>query len=193
MEIEQEKKKSLSKYEEENILNQYILFHYGEEEEILPYSFGPKDALYFPVRCVRECLNIEALPSRASALELGCAVGRSSLELSRYCDRVTAIDNSRAFISVAKEMQEKGFINYAFAVGNQKRDQVALLPKDVYPEKILFECKDVANVLKNPHKFDVVLAANLLCRLPDPKDFLLKISQLVAPFGQLILTSPYFG
>jgi SAM-dependent methyltransferase len=37
----------------------------------------------------------------------------------------------------------------------------------------------------------VVLAANLLCRLEDPIQLVLKFSQLVRPGGQLILVSPY--
>jgi SAM-dependent methyltransferase len=39
--------------------------------------------------------------------------------------------------------------------------------------------------------FDVVLAANLLCRLEDPIQLILKFSQMVRPGGQLILASPY--
>jgi hypothetical protein len=36
-----------------------------------------------------------------------------------------------------------------------------------------------------------VLAANLLCRLPDPSRFLARLPTLVAPGGVLVLASPY--
>ena len=39
--------------------------------------------------------------------------------------------------------------------------------------------------------FDVVLVANLLCRLEDPAMLLSKLSHLVRSHGQLIITSPY--
>ena len=39
--------------------------------------------------------------------------------------------------------------------------------------------------------FDVVLAANLLCRLPDPSVFLARLPSLVKPGGQLLLTTPF--
>jgi SAM-dependent methyltransferase len=39
--------------------------------------------------------------------------------------------------------------------------------------------------------FDVVLAANLLCRLPEPRKFLARLPSLVRPGGQLLLTTPF--
>jgi SAM-dependent methyltransferase len=39
--------------------------------------------------------------------------------------------------------------------------------------------------------FDVVLAANLLCRLPDPRVFLARVPELVKAGGQLLLTTPF--
>lgn len=40
-------------------------------------------------------------------------------------------------------------------------------------------------------QFDAVLAANLLCRLPEPMAFLSRASTLVRPGGVLVLVSPY--
>ena len=40
-------------------------------------------------------------------------------------------------------------------------------------------------------EFDIVLAANLLCRLPDPRVFLERVPHLVKPGGQLLLTTPF--
>src|SRR5437667_9362252 len=96
-----------SRYETEKVLNQYLLFHYGEEVDLLSFPYGPKESLHFPVRCVTECLDVKTLPTNASVLEIGCAVGRSSFELSRYCKSVLAIDQSHVFIAAAQEMQKK--------------------------------------------------------------------------------------
>src|SRR5712691_9068529 len=75
-------------YETDRALSEYLLFHYGAPEQLLPYAFGPTDALNFPGRCVTECLSVTRLPSQARALDLGCAVGRSSFELARSCAQV---------------------------------------------------------------------------------------------------------
>ena len=72
-------------YETDRALAEYLLFHYGTAEQILPYGFGPGAALDFPVRCVAECLAARPLPPRSRALDLGCAVGRASFELARHC------------------------------------------------------------------------------------------------------------
>ena len=39
--------------------------------------------------------------------------------------------------------------------------------------------------------FDAVLAANLICRLPEPRKFLDRLPQLVKSGGQLLLTTPF--
>jgi 2-polyprenyl-3-methyl-5-hydroxy-6-metoxy-1,4-benzoquinol methylase len=39
--------------------------------------------------------------------------------------------------------------------------------------------------------YDVVLAANLICRLPNPEAFLSRLAGLVKPGGQLLLTTPF--
>lgn len=42
-----------------------------------------------------------------------------------------------------------------------------------------------------PHPARAVLAANLLCRLPDPSIFLRRLPSLIKPGGVLVLVSPY--
>ena len=44
-------------YETDRIVNQYMAFHYAEEEKYFRYDFGPKDHLGFPKRCARLCIE----------------------------------------------------------------------------------------------------------------------------------------
>lgn len=179
-------------YESEQALSQYLLFHYGSDVDQLPFSFGPKDALHFPIRCVTECLDIEALPRDAKGLDLGCAVGRSSFELSKHCRHVLAIDKSHSFISAAQQIQQEIPVDYTIQeeAGRQSKC-VATFPADVFPERVEFRCADVMSLENSEEKYDVILAANILCRLPDPRAFLNMLSLLMNPEGQLILISPY--
>lgn len=41
-------------YESDELLSEYLLMHYGTDEQLMPWGFGPKDAVGFPVRTV-EC------------------------------------------------------------------------------------------------------------------------------------------
>jgi SAM-dependent methyltransferase len=45
--------------------------------------------------------------------------------------------------------------------------------------------------IQNLKSFDLVLAANLLCRLPEPKCLLERLPALVRSGGQLLLTTPF--
>ena len=181
----------MNKYETEALLNQYLLFHYGKERDQLAFHFGPKNALNFPVRCVTECLDRKALPSVFKALELGCSVGRSSFELTRYAKEVVAVDSSHAFITAALHLQQKGQLAYTLPEGGKSVKRIAKLPENIAPDRVQFKCCNVMELFHKPKPFHLVLAANLLCRLPDPKTFLKHIHTLVKPGGQLILTSPY--
>ena len=44
-------------YETAKSLNEYLIFHYGSPDEILPFSFGPKSDVDFPARCAELCLK----------------------------------------------------------------------------------------------------------------------------------------
>ena len=40
----------LTDYESARILHEYLLFHYGDPVQLLPWENGPRDALDFPRR-----------------------------------------------------------------------------------------------------------------------------------------------
>lgn len=178
-------------YETDKLLGEYLLFHYGAAEDILPYAFGPRDALNFPARCVQECLDDAALPPRARALDAGCAVGRSSFELARHCEQVVGFDFSQRFIDAANTLRETGRLEFQrLEEGARFTKCVAQVPAEIDRSRVRFETGDAMNLRDDLGEFDVVLAANLLCRLRDPAKFLAYLPRLVKPGGQLIFTTP---
>ncbi len=182
----------MNPYETEKLLNEYLLFHYGADEEVLPWPGGPLDALDYPQRCVAECLEVAALPGNARALDVGCAVGRSSLELARHCSEVVAVDYSARFIEAAKVLQSRGSLVYSRAdEGEVVTSLTARIPAGIEAGRVQFECGDACALRADIGTFDVVFAANLVDRLPAPERFLAALPGLVRPGGQLILTSPY--
>ncbi len=182
----------MSYYETQRLLNEYLLFHYGNGADQLPWSFGPANALGFPQRCVHETLDRSILSSGARALDVGCAVGRSSFELSRFCDEVIGIDYSRSFIDAAQQMAETGGMEYTILeTGKIERLVRAELPPDTRPERVRFEWGDAMALRADLGKFDVVLACNLLCRLSAPGLFLERLAGLVKSGGQLVITTPH--
>jgi putative 4-mercaptohistidine N1-methyltranferase len=177
----------INPYETEAITSRYLLFHYGHDFD---YPGCPENGLHFPIRCVTECL--ETAPPHAKALDLGCAIGRSSFELARFCEKVVAIDASERFIAAAKQIQQRGQLEYAIIEeGDQQAKRLATLPEGIRSERVEFICADASHFTHPLAPFDVVLAANIICRLYDPRAFLSQLPLLVAPQGQLIITSPY--
>ena len=179
-------------YETDRLLAEYLLFHYGEDAEVLPWPAGPASALRYPVRCVTECFDFSDLSPQARALDLGCAVGRSSFELARHCAEVIGIDYSQRFIAAARQLREKGELPY------QRRDEgdlstclVAHVPAGIEGSRVRFERGDAMNLREDLGAFDAVLLANLIDRLRDPRRCLARLPSLVKPGGQLVIASPY--
>ena len=179
-------------YESDRLVREYLLFHYGGAEETLPYAFGPHDALDFARRCVTELLDVRALPASARALDIGCAVGRSSFELARTCREVIGIDYSAAFIGAAEKIRTSGALDYECTIeGDRTARTTASLPEGVDVARVKFSAGDAMDLPQDLGSFDVVLAANLLCRLPEPRRFLARLPDLVKPGGQLLMTTPF--
>ena len=57
--------------------------------------------------------------------------------------------------------------------------------------KVHFQQGDACNLDPNLGQFGCVLAANLICRLPEPMSFLEALPRLVVPGGIVVITSPY--
>ena len=178
-------------YETSKALSEYLLFHYGKPEEVLPWDFGPSDALDYPARCVSECVAADRLEVNARALDLGCAVGRSTFELARHCTEAIGIDLSESFIAAASQLQREGQLDYSFAVeGELGQAATAEVPSGIDRARVSFEQGDATFLRDGLGQFDVVLMANLIDRLPCPAKCLEQMPGLVAAGGQLIIASP---
>jgi putative 4-mercaptohistidine N1-methyltranferase len=174
-------------YETAELLHQYLLFHYGKPEDQLPWECGPQEALSFPERCVSEGVR---LPASGRALDVGCAVGRSTFELGRIFSEVIGIDYSESFIEAAKAIATQGALPYFVReTGTIVKDAEARQPEGV-TARLKFLQGDAQSLPGDLGTFDCVLAANLLCRLARPLDFLSRLPELLCPGGQLVITTP---
>ncbi len=178
-------------YETPRLVAEYLLFHYGEDQDILPWSLGPASALGFPKRSVNELLDPSRLPASARALDLGCAVGRSAYELAAHAGEVIGIDYSHAFIDFAERIRRGQDVPYQRAdEAALSTDLIARRPVSGDPARITFEQGDAMHLRADLGAFDIVHAANLLCRLTQPALLLERLPALVKPGGQLLLTTP---
>ncbi|NBB77833.1 MAG: putative 4-mercaptohistidine N1-methyltransferase [Verrucomicrobia bacterium] len=182
----------INPYESDELLQQYLVFHYANGPEQFPYPFGGADALDFPKRCVVDGLALEQLPADARALDLGCAVGRSSFELARYCREVVGIDYSQAFIDGARRLAADGRHPAArLDEGSATTELAVSVAKEIDRSRVTFEQGDAQDLRGDIGQFDCIIACNLICRLPEPMRLLCRLPELLKPGGQLFITTPF--
>lgn len=174
-------------YESAQLLSEYLLMHYGTDEQLMPWEAGPMQALGFPVRTVAHFPQQQA----SRGLDLGCSVGRSAFELTKTCDEVIGIDYSASFVDAAETLRRQGSMEFSYKeTGNTYLSTSAKIPDGVHPERVEFLCGDATNLPDDLGQFDRVHAANLICRLPKPARLLKRLPDLVAKGGYLVLATP---
>lgn len=172
-------------YETDELLGQYLDFHYGP---------GHFDVPNYPKACIEQALAHHT-GTTGRALDLGCAVGRSSFELARRFDEVIGIDLSRRFIDSATRLAEQGQIPYQVTLEGELTERrtvdLAALELSGTAGRTRFQIGDACALDDTLGHFDLVFAGNLIDRLPDPAAFLAQLSGLIRPGGLLMITSPY--
>lgn len=189
------------RYETDSLLNQYMLFHYGSEQEnrdeTITARVGHPSVQSF-IEATVDLVNRFA-SARDRVLDLGCAVGGASFALSRTFAQVIGLDYSQSFIDAAQRMQRDGSCDYLrHESGRYYTTLSAQVPADVDRARVQFVRGDAAD-LRTPELtslmkgLDAVLLSNLLCRLPDPEACLRQFVEdptLLKSGGVLVLVSP---
>ncbi len=172
-------------------LNEYLVFHYATDADILPWKFGPQLALGFHRRLV-QCIDFSRLSADARALDLGCSVGRITFELARVIKHVMGIDFSHQFIETARDIQQTGEVMLNLTREGKLGDRVTRrIDSDIDRARITFIQGDAENLPKNLGKLDVLVLANVLDRLPHPKNCLGSLADTMNSGGQMIICSPF--
>ncbi|KAJ1434222.1 S-adenosyl-L-methionine-dependent methyltransferase [Ochromonadaceae sp. CCMP2298] len=178
-------------YEGKRAVFEYLLFHYGRREDHFPYGLGAQDALDFPARCAKVCSE-HGTSGKKRALDIGCAVGGQTFELARHYDEVVGIDFSQHFIDAAEEMKASGKMPFeALVRGEVFKTCEAVVDTTIDRTRATFQQGDACSMPASLGTFDVILASNLLCRLPNPRKFLADVPQFLNPGGCLVLVSPF--
>jgi len=179
-------------YESDEAVAQYLLFHYGTPEQICPLVPEARSACGFPAACVNHTLRFTRFSRKFRALDLGCAVGRSTFELGRYFNEVIGLDFSTRFIAAAHEMRQKRFITARVPREGSLTDEMRFeLPTGLRPGSVHFGWGDACDLNPDLGIFEFVLMANLIDRLPDPDRCLDRLPGLIRYGGWLAIISPY--
>eukprot|EP00161_Ancyromonas_sigmoides_P013173 TRINITY_DN3380_c0_g1_i1.p1 TRINITY_DN3380_c0_g1~~TRINITY_DN3380_c0_g1_i1.p1 ORF type:complete len:223 (+),score=0.90 TRINITY_DN3380_c0_g1_i1:78-746(+) len=168
-------------YESERAVDEYLQFHYETPDKIWKFSEISAPGTDFMPKCAEICAKFANLEGESRALDLGCAVGRASFELSKGFSEVVGIDFSAAFISAAQAIQKSQKSDYSALISGEIREKrTVFAPKNANSDRISFEIGDACELnCEKLGEFDAILAANLLCRLPHPMKFLESVPKLL--------------
>ena len=174
-------------YESDVLAAQYCDAHYG------PQHFGVPN---FAVTVAGICLEQMEGRTLGHALDLGCAVGRTSFELAKAgFEQVTGLDFSTRFFRLATRMRDEGYLRYAFPEEGEivsfHEIRLEELELDSVRDRVRFYQADACNLPEKFKGYDLVLASNLIDRLYSPRRFLSTIHERMNPGGLLVITSPY--
>jgi 5-histidylcysteine sulfoxide synthase/putative 4-mercaptohistidine N1-methyltranferase len=173
-------------YETDDLISQYIEFHYGDEH------YGVTN---FAKQCADICLKMMKGRKKERALDLGCAVGRSTFELAREFDHVDGLDFSARFIQVAVKLQNSDLQRFVIP---DEGDLVSYKETSLSGAGLLktasrakFMQSDACNLSEKYRDYDLVFAGNLVDRLYAPLRFLKQMATRIRPGGLFVITSPY--
>jgi putative 4-mercaptohistidine N1-methyltranferase len=182
-------------YEDDALLSAYLLFHFGTRADLLAGSPAanrvPPEAFDFPSHTVEFFRNAVGLEPGGRALDVGCAVGRSTFEMVSRLGVVEAIgiDFSASFVEAANQLQRGDSLSLRRASENHLGESVTV-SAPMATGAASFEVGDAMALREDLGAFDFVHAANLLCRLPEPAKFLKRVPDLVKPGGFLVIATP---
>ena len=173
-------------YETDKIISQYCEFHYGE-------SYLGVDN--FPKK-IAQIAKKYAPKDTKRVLDIGCSVGRTSLELKRDFPFVQGIDFSTRFIKVAIEFIKNKELKYKKTIEGDITEDKTITLKDlnldtVDMDGLEFWQGDACNLKEHFNSYDLIVAINLLDRLYDSEKFLKDITSKINKDGIFIIASPF--
>ena len=181
-----EEKVTTDYYTTDSVISQYCHFGWGENR------LGVEN---YPAKCANIALEVMQNKPKKKALDIGCAIGRSTFELARGFEEVIGVDFSTRFIQEAETLKQNGVLRYAMSTEGELSDfhEVNLVEFGLEDtrNKVSFWQADACNLKPLYKDFDLIFGGNLIDRLYDPKKFLDTLASRLNDGGVLILTSPY--
>mmetsp|Transcript_6587 Transcript_6587/g.9793 ORF Transcript_6587/g.9793 Transcript_6587/m.9793 type:complete len:669 (+) Transcript_6587:204-2210(+) len=193
---------STAKYESQTQLAAYLDLHFAVDKALEGPALSQihilEPYLDFPKRCAKVLTNLfpsDSLKDK-NALDVGCAVGGTSFALADAgFAKVVGIDFSEQFINIANKLAAGDPVSYRRSgiAGNTSPVTLKLRQRDTVSFDVADACdkSKLLAVAHSAHKFDAIVCANLLCRLPDPRAFVDSLPDITNPEAVILFVSPY--
>jgi SAM-dependent methyltransferase/uncharacterized protein YbaR (Trm112 family) len=169
------------RYEEPALLSSYLWSHYSD-------LLKDTDALPSYEEWARQ------LACRGGVgLDIGCAVGRFSFEMSRKCDFAIGVDRSESFVSAARRiLQERQLAFRVREEGLIQSERGFSLPEAWNSSNVEFIVGDAHALPFRAASFSCIASLNLVDKIPRPLEHLREMNRLARIEScQILLSDPF--
>ncbi len=131
--------------------------------------------------------------AKTPSLDIGCAVGRFTIETAQKSEFSVGIDLSMSFIKTAREFINKRKIIFPlFEEGNIAKQLELRIPDSIKTENIDFIVADALNLPFRKDYFGIVASLNILDKVPKPMKHLLEMNRVAKKRdAQMLISDPY--
>jgi SAM-dependent methyltransferase len=133
-------------------------------------------------------------PTDGNALDIGCSVGRLTLELTKTHDHVIGMDTSITFIRKAREIVQSKRLDFNLIVeGNLTEPRHYNFNADWNFDRVDFIVADALALPFRQHDFATIAAINILEKVPDPLKHLIEVNRVLRQNKSKFLFSDPFS
>jgi SAM-dependent methyltransferase/uncharacterized protein YbaR (Trm112 family) len=133
-------------------------------------------------------------PRKGWALDIGCAVGRLTLEMTKTHDRAVGIDTSLSFIRSARNLTAKQRLEFDLIIeGEITEKKSSNLDQDFEYEKAEFIVADAMALPFRSNRFATASSVNILEKVPDPSQHFLEANRVMNRTNARFLFSDPFS
>lgn len=133
-------------------------------------------------------------PRKGWALDIGCAVGRLTFELTKTHDRAVGIDTSRSFIQAARNLATQRHLKFDLIMeGKITERRSSNLDPDFKFENAEFIVADAMALPFRSDRFATASTVNILEKVPDPSAHLREANRVMDKTNARFLFSDPFS
>lgn len=174
-------------------MSTYCYDHYGDqapqnEFEALQNGAVPGSI----VRCLNAGISMVDNTFKPPALDIGCAVGRSTFDVANHCNGLTlGIDLNFSLLKIAQKVLLEGRIRFPLkrtGIVYDRHEYDVEMPNS--EDVDFWACDASALPFENEH-FNFISALNVLDVVNSPMTFLKSVNDVLTTNGGLLLSTPY--
>ena len=171
----------------------YTWDHYGDKAPNNEFETQQNDSLPGSiVKCLQAGFSLFETQPAAPALDIGCAVGRSTFEVSEQCGGLTlGIDLNFSLLRIAQKVLHEGRVSFPLKRTGVVYDRHEYDVNFENAGNVDFWACDASALPFASESFNFVTALNVLDAVNSPATFLQSINDTLAANGHLLLSTPY--